>query len=143
LHPATGQGFAAFHACQPRAPPEGDASDQDHSPRRGSHPSKISPRQQPYQHHCGRCLPAVTVLPGSPPGRSRSVADHHPPKRMAYTRSACPGFRLPCPEGRGSRVPRWPPRARPGAVPPKRSVSLPRPWCAGSDEPRSPGIRGR
>jgi hypothetical protein len=49
LHPAASQGFAAFQVSPPSAPPESDGGGRGPSPRRGSHPTKISPRQQPYR----------------------------------------------------------------------------------------------
>jgi hypothetical protein len=64
LHPATGLGFAVFRACRQRGRPKA-ASCRGQSSRRGSDPSKSSPHQQPEAHHCGRCLPVVTVLPGA------------------------------------------------------------------------------
>ena len=49
LHPAASQGFAAFRVLPPPASPESDRGGRGQSPRRGSHPSKSSPRQQPYR----------------------------------------------------------------------------------------------
>ena len=49
LHPAASQGFAAFRVSPPSASPESDGGGRGPSPRRGSHPSKSSPRQQPYR----------------------------------------------------------------------------------------------
>jgi hypothetical protein len=64
LHPATGQGFAVFRVCRRYGRPKA-ARCRGQSSRRGSDPSKSSPHQQPEAHHCGRCLPVVTVLPGA------------------------------------------------------------------------------
>jgi hypothetical protein len=69
LHPATGQGFAAFHACRHRS-----------TRRRASNGTIPATRFTPFEdfpssaavpHHCGPCLPAVTVLPGAGTDMSR------------------------------------------------------------------------
>jgi len=91
------------------------------SPQCVSHPSKSSPRQQPDTHHCGRCLPVVTVLPGGGSGRNRSSPTASPLMRGAYVRGQPAGPRVGSEEPGGHRVPRG------GAAVPKsggRPVSL-------------------
>jgi hypothetical protein len=52
LHPATGQGSSRFGLPQTCSRPGGRCGPTVPSPRRGSHPSKSSPRRQPLLHHC-------------------------------------------------------------------------------------------
>ena len=70
LHPAASQGFAAFRVLPPPASPESDRGGRGQSPRRGSHPSKSSPRQQPY-----RITAAVALLPFPFTARLRGLAE--------------------------------------------------------------------
>jgi hypothetical protein len=71
LHPATCQGFAAFCACRFPAPPEGGADRRSALPATRFTPFEDFPSPAAVPHHCGRCLPAVTVLPGAVPDRGR------------------------------------------------------------------------
>jgi hypothetical protein len=70
-------------------------------------PFEDFPSPEAVPHHCGRCLPAVTVLPGSGPGRGRGPSPTAtPPRRVTYTAWSLPASRRwPCPEGRGAGVP--------------------------------------
>jgi hypothetical protein len=70
LHPATCQGFAAFCACRLTEPPEGDSACRSALPATRFTPFEDFPSPAAVPHHCGRCLPAVTVLPGAAPNRS-------------------------------------------------------------------------
>jgi hypothetical protein len=134
LHPATDQGFAAFHACHPSASPGGDSNRREQFPRRGSHPSKTFPHQQPYSHHCGRCLPAVTVLPElTHPTEAEWLTDRRPPKRATYTQSFLPRPPL-CHAPRGAR-----PDDLLGEAPCLRRGRSPVP--RESIHPKSPGFR--
>jgi hypothetical protein len=65
LHPATGQGFAAFRACRLHGPPEGDSIGRVTLPATRFTPFEDFPSSAAVLHHCSRCLPAVTVLPGA------------------------------------------------------------------------------
>jgi len=106
LHPATCQGFAAFRACRFPEPPEGGAARRSALPATRFTPFEDFPSPAAVPHHCGRCLPAVTVLPGAGPDRGRcpcrppraEARDVHP---WSLPRRAGPS----CPEGRGVRSP--------------------------------------
>jgi hypothetical protein len=166
LHPATGQGFAAFHACRLLAPPGGDAFGRDQFPRRGSHPSKSSPRQQPYRITAAVAFLSFLSCPTPFPAEAEVVVDRHPTEAGGVHPKFLPGLPVvPAPRGWVAGFPRWPflardgvsdppkrprfpatalvrwlrraplsgesrsvvpTRSRPGAVPPKRSVSLSR-----------------
>lgn len=98
LHPATGQGFAAFHVGRPCRPKAG---------RRGTIPAT---RFEPFEdfpspaagpHHCGRCQPVVTVLPGAVPAEAGAIARRRLPKRVAYPRPL-PGVPEALPRRAGS-----------------------------------------
>ena len=106
LHPATSLGFAAFRACRFPATPEGAQFIGLLSPRRGSHPSKTSPRQQPYHITVVICLPAVTVLPGAGPDRGRCPC-RPPPTEVSgvHPKSLPAGHRVALPRGAGWPVP--------------------------------------
>jgi len=107
LHPATGQGFAAFHACRPAGSPESDSIGRDQFPRRGSHPSKTSPRQQPFRITAAVAflpLPSCPVQVPTEAGVPSPTAT--PPRRVTYTAWSLPASRWwPCPEGWGASVP--------------------------------------
>jgi hypothetical protein len=104
LHPATGQGFAAFHACRLPAPPEGDVVGRVALPATRFTPFEEFPSPAAVLHHCSRCLHAVTVLPGAGPGRGRfpcrpppaEAGDVHP----VLPARGSPGIRLPGETGR-------------------------------------------
>jgi hypothetical protein len=70
------------------------------SPRCVSHPSKSSPRQQPDTHHCGRCLPVVTVLPGGWPAET-GLRRPHPHRSGGRTSASSPPGRATAPKSRG------------------------------------------
>jgi len=122
LHPATGQGFAAFHVRPPARPKAG---------RRGKIPAtrftpfEEFPSSAAAPHHCGRCLPAVTVLSGAgEPAEAGVRAERRSPRREAYTRCPARGSPKARPRREGLPVPRrWSvPRPRRGRRgPPRRS----------------------
>jgi hypothetical protein len=132
LHPATSQGFAAFHACRRPAPPEGGAIRRVHSPRRGSHPSKTSPRQQPYRITAAVAFLSLPSCPARFPTEVGVLADRHTPRRVTYTCDSLPWLAGPaCPEGREVRCRR--------GIAPKGGVTLPARWGArDSEEPLVP-----
>jgi hypothetical protein len=104
LHPATDQGFAAFHACRLPAPPEGDLAGRVPIPATRFTPFEEFPSPVAAPHHCGRCLPAVTVLPGAGSPTEVGFRCRPPARRGGWRtrRCSCPrGAGLPCPEGRG------------------------------------------
>jgi hypothetical protein len=98
LHPATGLGFAAFRARRFPVPPEGDAVCRVALPATRFTPFEDFPSPAAVPHHCGRCLPVVTVLPGAGPDRGRcpcrpppaEASDVHPNSLPAGRRAALP-----------------------------------------------------
>jgi hypothetical protein len=99
------------------------------SPQRGSHPSKISPRQQPYRITAAVAFLPLPSCPARVPTEAGVLADRRVPKRATYTRSSLPrragpscpegrgsGSGPSCPEGRGVRNPPWAQLGR-GATP--------------------------
>jgi len=70
LRPAASRGFAAFRASRLQRRPRATRGGRGQSPRRGSHPSKSFPRQQPY-----RITAAVAFLPLPFAARLRRVAE--------------------------------------------------------------------
>jgi hypothetical protein len=99
LHPATDQGFAAFHACRRPEPSEDDSTRRGQSPRRGSHPSKTFPRQQPHRITAAVAFLPLPSCPAPHPAETGCLADHPSPKREAYTRVPTPIAIPPRPEG--------------------------------------------
>jgi hypothetical protein len=74
------------------------------SPQRGSHPSKISPRQQPIRITAAVAFLPLPSCPARIPTEAGVLADRRVPKRATYTRSSLPWRAGPsCPEGRGVR----------------------------------------
>ena len=71
LHPATSLGFAAFRACRFPTTPEGGAACRVALPATRFTPFEDFPSPAAVLHHCSRCLPAVSVLPGAAPDRGR------------------------------------------------------------------------
>jgi hypothetical protein len=136
LHPATGQGFAAFHACRLSAAPEGEAGGRGQSPRRGSHPSKSSPHQQPHRITAAVAFLPLPSCPAWVPTEIGVRADRHPPRRGTYTRDSLPpGAGGPAPRGWVSGFP-W----DGGSGPPRRSGVPAR--CLARGAPKSSGCRG-
>jgi len=141
LHPATGQGFAAFRACRPPAPPESDAFVPGSLPATRFTPFEDFPSPAAVPHHCGRCLPAVTVLPGCssrPKPDSLPTVDRRSGRRTSEVPARVTGG--PAPRGGVAGSPRWPCLARDRA-PCHRSGRSPCPG-PGALAPRSPAIRG-
>jgi hypothetical protein len=98
LHPVTSLGFAAFRACQASTTPEDDAASRVALPATRFTPFEDFPSPAAVPHHCSRCLPAVTVLPGAGPDRGRypcrpppaEAEDVHPFSLPAGRRAALP-----------------------------------------------------
>jgi hypothetical protein len=121
LHPATCQGFAAFRACRFPAPPEGGAARRSALPATRFTPFEEFPSPAAVLHHCSRCLPAVTVLPGAGPDRGRcrcrspraEARDVHPlfpavaGRAILLRRAGGPVPSRPAPKSRGSGGPPW------------------------------------
>jgi hypothetical protein len=120
LHPATCQGFAAFRACRFPAPPEGGSARRSALPATRFTPFEDFPSPAAVPHHCGRCLPVVTVLPGAVPDRGRCPCR----SPRAEARDVHPLFpalasRAILPRGAGGPVPSHPaPRSRVSGGPP-------------------------
>jgi hypothetical protein len=71
------------------------------SPRRGSHPSKTSPRQQPYRITAAVAFLPLPSCPARVPTEVGFLADRRTPKRVTYTCDSLPWLAGPaCPEGR-------------------------------------------
>jgi len=135
LHPATGQGFAAFHVRPPARPKAG---------RRGKIPAtrftpfEEFPSSAAAPHHCGRCLPAVTVLSGAgEPAEAGVRAERRPPRRVAYTRCPARGSPKARPRREGLPVPREMVRASPEAGSPGASEEVRVPCPGERGRPRS------
>jgi hypothetical protein len=111
------------------------------SPRRGSHPSKTSPRQQPYRITAAVAFLPLPSCPARVPTEAGVLADRRPPKRVTYIRGPYPRVAvLPCPEGRGGR---WPcemgdPASNAAGPPSLRRAreTLPR-WVAARGAPKN------
>ena len=126
LHPTVGQGFVAFRALQ-------------RSPRRGSHPPKTSPRQQPH-----RISAAVAFLPLPSRSRARRRVDsmklrsaeadphvtEHRGVRVAPKRSST-AAQSPL-TGADTEVPAW--TRRPDHL---RAGQLPRPLATLHERPKA------
>jgi hypothetical protein len=70
------------------------------SPQRGSHPSKISPRQQPYRITAAVAFLPLPSCPARFPTEVGVLADRHTPRRVTYTCDSLPWLAVPaCPEG--------------------------------------------
>jgi hypothetical protein len=63
------------------------------SPRRGSHPSKSSPRQQPYRITAAVAFLPLPSCPARVPTEAGVLADRHTPRRVTYTRESLPAVR--------------------------------------------------
>jgi hypothetical protein len=83
LHPATGQGFAAFHACRHRTTRRWASNGT--IPATRFTPFEDFPSSAAVLHHCSLCLPAVTVLPGMGADVSRCPFRPPPTEVGAYT----------------------------------------------------------
>lgn len=108
LHPATGQGFAAFHAFRLPVPPEGDLAGRVPIPATRFTPFEEFPSSVAAPHHCGRCLPAVTVLPGAGVPAETGFRCRPPARRGGWRtlRCSCPrGAGFPAPRGGVAGVP--------------------------------------
>jgi hypothetical protein len=106
------------------------------SPQRGSHPSKTSPRQQPYRITAAVAFLSLPSCSARVPTEAGVLADRRVPRRATYIRCSLPwragpsrpegrgsGSGPSCPEGLGVRNPPWALLGR-GATPgaPKRSA---------------------
>mgnify|MGYP003701814873 CR=1 FL=1 len=101
LHPATGQRFAAFLTFRLHVPPEGDAVGRARIPATRFTPFEDFPSPAAVPHHCGRCPPVVTVLPGAGcRPRSVSVADRQSAEAGGVQSVD------PCPQVAGGPAPR-------------------------------------
>jgi hypothetical protein len=102
LHPATSKGFAAFPVCRRPLPSEDSAVCRGHSPRRGSHPSKSSPHQQPYRITAAFAFLPLPSCPARVPTEAGVLADRRTPGRATYTRISLPVVRrMALPRGGG------------------------------------------
>ena len=75
------------------------------SPQRGSHPSKTSPRQQPYRITAAVAFLPLPSCPAQLPTEVGVLADRHTPRRVTYTCDSLPGLPFrPAPKGGWSGV---------------------------------------
>jgi len=112
------------------------------SPQRGSHPSKISPRQQPFRITAAVAFLPLPSCPARVPTEAGVLADRRVPRRATYIRGPCRGGPgRPAPRGGGSGVRRRPNSAEARRPAPRR-VPLAEPRERGPAGVERAGLRG-
>jgi hypothetical protein len=96
--PQPAKGSPRFLLAATAPPGGGRATGQ--SPRRGSHPSKTSPRQQPY------CITAAVAFLSLPSCPTWPPADADHPADRSATEVACVHRAIPCPQALTAATPR-------------------------------------
>jgi hypothetical protein len=99
LHPATGLGFVTFRSFPAPSRPKTPRVLEVFPVTRFT-PFEDFPSPAAVPHHCGRCPPAVTVLPDSSSDRSQRSCRPPPAEAGGVHPYSHPRARLSCPEGR-------------------------------------------